>query len=285
MSKELTKKIIIPTYNAGPKFKNVLDMLKVQRGLNDDEILMVDSSSTDGTQELIKTYGYELIVIPKAEFGHGKTRKMAASRAGVVEIIIFMTQDALPYDRDTIANICAYFEKDYSLAAVYGRQVPYPDTDLFGTHARLFNYGEKSYIRCLEDKEKYGLKTVFFSDTFAAYKKSVMDELGGFQNVHFGEDTCMVAKMLLAGYKIGYCADAKVYHSHTFSLMEEYKRCKEIGKFHREEAWLLDTFGKAEGAGLRFVRSQISYLQKEDKWHLIPELVVRNCIKYLGYKF
>lgn len=285
MSKYKTKKVIIPTYNAGLKFKDVLEMLKVQSGLGIDEIMVVDSSSTDGTQELVQSYGYELIVIPKEEFGHGKTRKMAAEKAGNAEIIIFMTQDALPYDPYCIANVCAYFDEDDNLAAVYGRQVPYPETDIFGTHARLFNYPEKSYIREFEDRKRFGIKTAFFSDTFGAYKKSVLEKLGSFPDVGFGEDTCMAGKMLIAGYKIGYCAEAKVYHSHTFSLIEEFKRCKEIGKFHREEAWLLDTFGKAEGAGLMFVRSQFSYLKKKQKWHLIPELVIRNCIKYLGYKF
>ena len=281
----LNVKVIIPTYNAGSRFKKTLDMLKVQNGLTQKDILIVDSSSTDGTQELVKKYGYELIIISKEEFGHGKTRKMAAEKAGNVEIVIFMTQDALPYDENTISNICAYFDIDEKVSAVYGKQVPYPDTDVFGTHARLFNYPEKSYIREFEDRKKYGIKTAFFSDTFGAYKKEILDKMGGFPNVQFNEDTCMAGKMLIAGYKVGYCAEAKVYHSHTFTIMEEYKRYREIGKFYRQEKWLLDNFGKAEGEGMRFVKSQIQFLIEQGKWHLFPEVILRNGIKYLGYKF
>ena len=280
----LNVKVIIPTYNAGARFKKTLDMLKVQNGLTQKDILIVDSSSTDGTEELVKEHGYELIIIPKEEFGHGKTRKMAAEKAGNVELVVFMTQDALPYDENTISNICAYFDFDEKLSAVYGRQVPYPDTDVFGTHARLFNYPEKSYIRVFEDRKKYGIKTAFFSDTFGAYKKKVLNELGSFPDVEFSEDTCMAGKMLIAGYKVGYCAEAKVYHSHTFTIMEEYRRYKEIGKFYRQEKWLLDTFGRPEGEGIRFVKEQLFYLHNVKRLELVPELVFRNLMKYLGYK-
>lgn len=277
-------KVIIPTYNAGDKFKNVLSMLLKQKELLKNDIMVIDSSSSDNTQDIVKNSGVDLVVIPKAEFGHGKTRKYAAELAGDVDIVIFMTQDALPYNENTIANIVQYFDVDERISAVYGRQVPYEHTDIFGKHARLFNYPEQSSIKTMADKAKYGIKTTFFSDTFGAYKKSALEELGSFPDVQFSEDACMAGKMLIAGYKIGYCAEAKVYHSHTFSVMEEYRRYKEIGRFYRQESWLLDTFGKAEGEGLRFVKSQIAYLLKNGKCYLLPELVLRNGMKYLGYR-
>lgn len=277
-------KVIIPTYNAGEKFRNVLSMLLKQEGLTKDDIMIIDSSSTDNTQDLVKSFDLQLIVISKVKFGHGKTRKYAAELAGDVDIVVFMTQDALPYDENTITNVINYFSVDKKIAAVYGRQVPYEQTDIFGKHARLFNYPEQSSVKAVADKAKYGIKTTFFSDTFGAYRKDILEKLGSFPDVQFSEDACMAGKMLIAGYKIGYCAEAKVYHSHTFSILEEYRRYKEIGKFYRQERWLLDTFGKAEGEGLRFVKSQVEYLLSNGKWYLLPELVVRNCMKYLGYR-
>lgn len=277
-------KIIIPTYNAGDKFKNVLAMLIRQKNLSKEDIMIIDSSSSDSTQSIVKDMGIQLVVIPKAEFGHGKTRKYAAELAGDVDIIIFMTQDALPYDEETINNIVQYFNTDKKIAAVYGRQIPYEQTDFFGKHARLFNYPDQSSIKSMVDKEKYGIKTTFFSDTFGAYRKDILEKLGSFPDVQFSEDACMAGKMLIAGYKIGYCAEAKVYHSHTFSVWEEYKRYKEIGRFYRQESWLLDTFGKAEGEGLKFVKSQVRYLLDNGRWYLLPELVIRNGMKYLGYR-
>lgn len=276
-------KVIIPTYNAGEKFREVLNMLLKQSIIKKADILIVDSSSTDGTQQIVKHAGIDTIVIPKSEFGHGKTRKMAAEKVGDVDIVIFMTQDALLYDEFGIENLCSYFDKDEKISAVYGRQIPYPDTDLFGTHARLFNYPKNSHIREFADKECYGIKTAFFSDTFGAYKKCVLDEMGGFLDVNFGEDTCMAGKMLMDGYKIGYCAEAKVYHSHSFTLREEYSRSKEIGRFHKEQPWLLNTFGRAEGEGFRLIKSEVLYVMK-NRILLMPLLFIKNLIKIIGYK-
>lgn len=277
-------KVIIPTYNAGENFKEVLNMLLKQSIVEKEDILIVDSSSTDCTQQMVKEAGIDMIVIPKSDFGHGKTRKMATEKAGDVDIVIFMTQDALLYDEFGIENLCNYFNQDEKISAVYGRQVPYPDTDIFGTHARLFNYPETSHVRVFSDKSKYGIKTAFFSDTFGAYKKDILDKMGGFPDVNFGEDTYMAGKMLIAGYKIGYCAEAKVYHSHSFTIREEYQRSKEIGRFHKEQVWLLDVFGKAEGTGFQFVKSQVYFLIKCKLYHKIYEVLIRSCTKYLGYK-
>lgn len=278
-----TVKVIIPTYNAGEPFGEVISMLLQQEGFTSKDILVIDSSSQDGTAELVQTAGIECRSIPQAEFGHGKTRKWAAELAGDVDIVVFMTQDALPHDTHTIANLVSYFAQDSELAAVYGRQLPYAHTDIFGRHARLFNYPAVSSIKSLADRDKYGIKTAFFSDTFGAYRQEILQRLGSFPDVAFSEDACMAAKMLIAGYKVGYCAEAMVYHSHTFTVLEEYRRYQQIGRFYQQEHWLLDTFGKAEGEGLRFVQDQVKYLLKEGKWYLLPELVVRNGMKYLGY--
>lgn len=277
-------KVIIPTYNAGENFKEVLNMLLKQSIVEKEDILIVDSSSTDCTQQMVKEAGIDMIVIPKSEFGHGRTRKMATEKAGDVDIVIFMTQDALLYDEFGIENLCNYFNQDEKISAVYGRQVPYPNTDIFGTHARLFNYPETSHVRVFADKCKYGIKTAFFSDTFGAYKKDILDKMGGFPDVNFGEDTYMAGKMLIAGYKIGYCAEAKVYHSHSFTIREEYQRSKEIGRFHKAQPWLIRTFGKAEGEGLKFIKSEVTYIMRFERVFLLPVALVRDFLKFLGYK-
>jgi rhamnosyltransferase len=99
-----------------------------------------------------------------------------------------------------------------------------------------------------------------------------------------GEDTCAAAKMLLAGHKIMYVADAKVYHSHDYTILQEFKRYFDIGVFHQSERWIIDEFGKAEGEGIRYMHSLFALLRRRRKYYLIPEGVVRNTLKYFGYK-
>ncbi|CAA6819800.1 MAG: O antigen biosynthesis rhamnosyltransferase rfbN [uncultured Sulfurovum sp.] len=99
-----------------------------------------------------------------------------------------------------------------------------------------------------------------------------------------GEDVHAGAKILLEGYSLAYVANAQVYHSHSYTVMQECKRYFDIGVFHKNESWLLETFGKAEGEGIKYIKSEFLYLLKHQAYHQIPSFFLRNGCKYLGYK-
>lgn len=274
--------ILIPTYNAGLHINNILSNINNQLFQN-YELLIIDSSSSDNTVEIAKRYTENVIIIPQNEFDHGGTRAKAAQIAQG-EIIIFLTQDALPYDEFTIENIIKVFE-DENIGAAYGRQLSYEETNLFGKHLRSFNYGKTSYIRSKQDIKHYGIKTAFLSDSFAAYRKSSLESIGWFKDgLILGEDTYAGAKMILADYKLAYVAEAQVYHSHSYTVIQEFKRYFDIGVFHKCEHWILEEFGKAEGEGMKYVKSELKYLFDNGAWYLVPEFFIRNGMKYLGYK-
>jgi rhamnosyltransferase len=275
--------IIIPTYNAEKYLPKLLERLKNQT-INDFELIIIDSSSDDRTVEIARQYTDKIIIIPQKEFDHGGTRTKA-SKLAKGEIIIFFTQDALPYDEYTVENIIKVFETDNNIGAAYGKQVSYPDTNLFGKHLREFNYGDEFYIRELKDKEKYGIKTAFLSNSFSAYRKSVLEKIGWFKDgLILGEDTYVGAKLLLEGYKVAYVPEAKVYHSHSYTFFQEFKRYFDIGVLHKSENWIIGNFGKAEGEGLRYIKSEFNYLIENKAYNLIPEWFFRNLSKYLGYR-
>lgn len=275
--------VVLPTYNAGNKFRECAEILAKQTA-DILEVLVIDSSSTDETVNIARDFGFKVDVIPKTEFGHGKTRQYALEKAQA-EIVVFLTQDALLKNEDSIQKLVEFLTSEEDLAAVYGRQLPYPYTGPLGTFARLYNYPDYSFVNTFKDRNKNGIKTAFLSDSFAAYKKSLLLKIGGFPtHVNFGEDTYAAAKLLMAGYKTGYCAEASVYHAHDYSLVQEFNRCRQIGQFHKEEAWLLTTFGKAEDEGLRFVLQELQYLIKCKKYTYIVSSFVHNLVKFLAYK-
>ena len=108
--------------------------------------------------------------------------------------------------------------------------------------------------------------------------------VGGFpQDVIFGEDTITAAKFLLAGWKIAYVAEAQVYHSHSYTWRQDFKRYFDIGVLHARENWLLKEFGSAGGEGSRFVRSELNYLWPR-YWWLIPSALIRTALKLVGYR-
>jgi rhamnosyltransferase len=136
----------------------------------------------------------------------------------------------------------------------------------------------------LGDRERLGFKTIFISNSFAAYRRTALMEGGGFpKDVIFGEDTITAAKLLLGGWKIAYVAEAKVYHSHSYTWTQDFKRYFDIGVLHARESWLLEEFGGAGGEGGRFVRSELSYLWPR-YWWLIPSALIRTALKLVGYR-
>lgn len=172
---------------------------------------------------------------------------------------------------------------DPSVGCAYGRQLPHKNAGLLGAHARLFNYGEQSCRRTLADVPKYGIKTAFLSNSFAAYRVSALKEVGGFPtHVILAEDMIVAAKMLQAGYQVAYAADACVYHSHDYTPWQEFKRYFDIGVLHAKEFWLLETFGAPTGEGKRFVLSEWRYLFQHAPW-LLPVSLLNTFMKWLGY--
>ena len=274
--------IIIPTYNAANYLLKLLESLKKQ-SLKEYELIVIDSSSKDNTVEIAKQFTDNVIVIPQNEFDHGGTRAKAA-QISKGELLVFLTQDASTYDNSTIENIIKVFD-DEKVGAAYGRQLSYEGTNLFGKHLREFNYPDVTLIRTNDDIKKYGIKTAQLSNSFAAYRKSILMETGNFKDgLILGEDVYTGAKMILAGYSLVYTSEAKVYHSHSYTVWEEFRRYFDIGVFHKCESWILESFGKAEGEGMKYIKSEVRYLLDDGDWYLLPEWFVRNGMKYLGYK-
>jgi len=283
MNKEKPKvSVIIPTFNASGFIERQLTSLQNQT-IKNVEIIVIDSSSQDGTQENAKALGAEVEIIPREAFDHGATRTRGGEKAQG-EILVYLTQDALPADENAIENLIKPLYEDEKVGASFGRQRPFPDATPFGAHLRLFNYPDKSYIRRLEDKKNYGIKTAFLSNSFAGYRRNALDEIGWFEeNLIFGEDTHAGAKLLQAGYQIAYAADAVVFHSHNHTVFREFKRYFDVGVFHRREHWILDTFGKPSGEGLKYLVSEMKYLSKNKKLLSIPKSMMRNMLKYIAY--
>jgi rhamnosyltransferase len=274
--------LIIPTLNAEKYISNLLESLWLQ-SRPPDEIIVIDSSSDERTVRLAESFGARVIVTSSRDFDHGSTRTTAGKSASG-EILIFMTQDVLPVDNHVVEHLIKPFANDF-VGAAYGRQLPHPHATPFAAHLRLFNYPENSYIADLKKHRRYGVKTPFLSNSFAAYRRKALEEIGWFrEKMIMGEDTYAGAKLLLAGYKIAYVADALVYHSHNYKVWQEFKRYFDIGVFHNTERWIIQEFGSAEGEGMKYILSGLRFLANEQKIHLIPEFVLRAFVKYLGYK-
>ena len=206
---------------------------------------------------------------------------MAAKRLPWAETFVFMTQDAIPRGKDAIRNLVAAFA-DPDVGAAYGRQVPRAEANAIEAHARLFNYPAVSNVRNLASREALGFRATFFSNSFAAYRRSALEQVGGFPNVIVSEEVSTVARMLMAGWKLAYQADAEVIHSHRIRLRAEFSRYFDIAVHHAREDWILKEFGQVRGEGTLFILSELRHLTNKAP-HLIPLATLKNTMKWLGY--
>lgn len=273
--------VIVPTCNAGSAFPMFLEALCGQDYPAD--ITIVDSSSDDETVSFVCLFKLDLVEVSRASFNHGATRQLAVDRLVDYDVVVFLTQDAVFADETMLRKILVPFQ-DSATGAVCGRQLPREGAALIEKHARLYNYPSKSFFRSFHDVDLYGLKTAFISNSFAAYRVSVLRKIGGFPaDVIFGEDMYVATKILKAGYKIAYAADACVYHSHSYSFWQEMQRYFDMGVFHAREPWIRQSLGGAEGEGLKFVFSEYKYLLKHAFW-LVPEGMLRTLFRYAGFR-
>lgn len=277
--------LFIPTYNAckyhAQQFKNNLSIIK---NANLHRVLIIDSDSSDETREIVSSFGFECIVILQSQFDHGGTRSMALNLLSDSDIIVYLTQDAFLVDVESITNLSNVLCANDQVVACYGRQLPNNDADIFARHLREFNYKKASYIRKYSDRYVWGMRAIFSSDSFAAYKVRELKSIGGFpEHIIFGEDAYVFAKLLQSGYKVAYSAEAVCHHSHNYRVWDEFRRYFDIGVFHRSENWILQDFGTATKDGLKFIISEIKYLAKRRPW-LIPKSLAKIMAKYLGYK-
>jgi len=273
--------LIVPTFNAEKYIQNLLNKINDQT-IKPDEILLIDSSSEDNTRRIAESLGTRVISIDRKNFDHGGTRNFAV-KASSGEIAIFFTQDAIPANEYLIENLIKPLQ-DKKLALCYGRQIANKDSTPLERFARTFNYPVKPLIKGEKDIKLLGIKTFFCSNVCSAIRKKEFYEVGGFpENVIMNEDMVFAAKLIMKGYKVAYEPSAIVYHSHNYSLLNQFKRYFDIGvSLNRYR--LIPDIVRAEGEGYKYLMEEIKFLLKENNACWIPYVFVETAAKYAGFR-
>ena len=279
--------VIIPACNAGSSFAGLLSEIARQT-LQPACKLVVDSASTDKTVELALQTGWNVLSIAREKFSHGGTRQQAVdtvlARHPSIEIIVFLTQDVRMQQRDALAQLVKSLEQKKDIGAAYGRQLPHDSASIYAAVEREFNYPPHSRVKSMASAAELGIKTAFLSDSFAAYRVSALKKIGGFPVVDICEDMHVAGRMLLAGYRIAYVAEATVKHSHEPSLHAIWQRYRAMGRFQKSNSWLRENFGKADGEGLRLLRHQLTRVGEAEGVVGIAKIIILDAIRLLAFK-
>lgn len=272
--------VIIPTLNAERWISRQLDSLLSQT--IDAEKIVIDSGSTDNTCSLVRAHAdrVRLLEIPNEDFDHGGARDYAL-RQSTGDIVCFLTQDALPTDESCLKKLLAAFSAP-DVAAVYGRQIAYPDAPEYERLIRLFNYPDQPRVWREEDIPHLGVKAYFFSNVCSAYRREAYLAVGGFDApILRNEDMMMAAKLLHAGYALAYTPEAAVYHSHRYTLRDEYRHNVRIGNVMEHYRDRLSG-AKADAEGWRMLRFVGGGLARKGRIGELLGFFARVCVRFTG---
>ena len=274
--------VIIPAYHPGKEFSILLDRL-IKQTMPVHRIIVMNTEEAFWKRELEEKYPVlEVHHLKKTDFDHGRTRAQAAEMSDA-DVMIFMTQDAMPADKELVDRLVHALTQDDKIAAAYARQLPNAECSFVERYTRSFNYPETSVIKTKDDLPVYGIKTFFCSNVCAAYRRDIYLEMGGFvKRAIFNEDMIYAGRLIQEGYGIAYAADARVIHSHNYSCMQQFHRNFDLGVSQAEHPEIFEGV-PSEGEGIKLVKKTICYLFRKGKIWLIPGVILQSGCKYAGY--
>jgi O-antigen biosynthesis protein len=208
--------VVIPVLDGARYLQELLEALAREQP---DEVLVIDSGSSDGSPQIASAAGVELLQIEPSEFGHGRTRNLGAERTRG-ELICFLTQDATPLP-GWLAALREAFALDERIGAVYGPHRPRPDTSPMIARELTeffagFSPGGGPVVQGPSD-------SAFLSNVNAAYRRTCWEEVR-FRDLAYAEDQAFGADMLAAGWKKAYQPEAAVLHAHDYGAVDFMRR-------------------------------------------------------------
>lgn len=219
--------IIVRTYNEEELLEELLKKLEFQNNIRRDEyeLILVDSGSTDSTISIAKRYVDRIEYIDKEHFSFGRSLNMGCEVA-IGNILVFISAHCIPTDDRWFSNLISAIERDEA-EYVYGRQIG-ASTTKFSENI-LF---EKFYPLETEIPKK----EIFLNNANAALKTECWSALRFDEKLTGLEDMEMGKRLVAKGCRIGYVAEAAVYHIHN----ETWQKVK--NRYERESRALESIF-------------------------------------------
>lgn len=219
--------IIIPVKNGIATIRQCLDAIFAQTLIDQTEVIVIDSGSTDGTLEVLQEYPIRLYQIPPENFNHGTTRNYGVSLTKG-EFIVMTVQDAVATDNKWLEKITLPFYNP-QIMGVCGRQMvpeeidknPGAWTKTFSEPQTIkvcFSVEEIIKLTPLEKRNKMG-----WDNVTSAYRKTAL-LAHPFPKTNYSEDISWALEMYQKGYCLAYASMATVFHYHHETFKYRYKR-------------------------------------------------------------
>lgn len=201
------------SFNEGWALRDTLAALR-QQNYKNWELIVIDSGSTDGSVEMIRQFNpRHFVQIQPHEYNPSRVMnrgmRLSSSQFG-----IFLNADATPQGPNWLAPLATALH-DPQTAAVFGRQIPRPDCRAVFAH---------DYERCFGPQCESTAWEHFFSMVSSGIRKDLWAKRGFLEKMQYSEDDEYTRWSRSQGYRVVYCPDSIVMHSHNYTPEQAYKR-------------------------------------------------------------
>jgi glycosyltransferase involved in cell wall biosynthesis len=245
--------VAVPTRNGAADLDRTLAAVRRQT-VPVAELVVLDSSSTDGTADVARRHGAAVHVIAARDFGHGSARNrlMELTRAGRVA---FLTQDAEPAGDTWLA---ALLEPDAALAYGPYRARPGAPVSLRREYAEFFAARPRVWTAADLPVPPQPGPATFASSANLCLARAAWERVP-FRDVAYAEDQQLGLDLLAAGFSKAYAPGAVVLHSHEYGTVERLRR------YFDEFRALHDVYGFTAPASPRVLAGTVRAEVRKDR--------------------
>jgi len=276
----MTIDIICPLYNAERYIMDLNKNILKQVDVKINKVIYILTKSKDNSEKILNENNCDYDVIEPITFSHSLTREKYAMQSNA-DILVFITQDIQIQGDKWLYNLTKSIKLN-ECEACYSKQLCNNNT--IEKYIREKNYPGESFVVTSENIGKLGLKTFFFSDASSAIRKEIFVKLNGYDGKEFptNEDMYIAYKLITKGYKIKYCADSEVIHSHKFTLKQLYKRYYDTGIFFRQNKYLEKY--KVNNAGEELAKYALRRAIQEKNVKVLFDFIPNMLARFIGMK-
>ncbi|HEX3245246.1 MAG TPA: glycosyltransferase [Chloroflexota bacterium] len=201
--------IVIRAKNEGRFIGHTLEAIARQEFDGGVEVVVVDSGSTDGTVEIVKSFPTTLLQIPAESFTYGRALNIGI-QAARGKYVASLSAHSLPIGATWLSDLLEPFS-DHNVCGVYGRQLPRANA----SHLEVFGMW---YTGITSTRRRVQRSNPMFSNANGAIRRDLWESEHFDENVAGAEDLVWVRLMLRRGYSVVFEPSACAFHSHGVPL-------------------------------------------------------------------
>lgn len=267
-----TTSIVIRTLNEAEHLDALLDSIDRQTQ-EPDEVILVDSGSTDATVTIAEERGLHIVHIPPGEFTFGRALNWGCE-AAKADILVFVSAHVYALDPTWLSELIEPFE-DVAVGLSYGGQT--------GDHRS--NFAEIQLLKRWfpDDGGTRDQQNPFCNNANCAVRRTLWEQFPYDESLTGLEDMAFAQTIRAAGHQIAYVPSARIAHVHEEATRQTFNRYRREAIAYQRIFGAQDmSFSSAAGLALASVTSDTRVAIGERQFGAIPSAVTFRLAQFAG---